>query len=139
MGDKNVPPTNRLFKSPLQTTVFLTSVSTRCYEEPMSKARFYSLFLPVLLVALVAPGILPAQDREWISYGGDPGGMQYSSLDQINRGNVSRLMEAWIYDTGELQRRLRAAHLLLLPDHALDGGRRPLRLHRLSSPPGARS
>ena len=67
----------------------------------MLTARFLPAFRLGLLVILTAPGILPAQDREWISYGGDPGGMQYSSLDQINRENVGRLKEAWVHDTGD--------------------------------------
>jgi quinoprotein glucose dehydrogenase len=38
---------------------------------------------------------------EWRYYGGDPGGSRYSSLDQINRSNVSKLQVAWTYHTGE--------------------------------------
>jgi quinoprotein glucose dehydrogenase len=48
----------------------------------------------------------PAQElqssREWRSYGGDPGGAKHSPLDQINRKNVTRLKEAWVYDTGDV-------------------------------------
>ncbi|MBI4520349.1 MAG: hypothetical protein HY701_05905, partial [Gemmatimonadetes bacterium] len=29
-----------------------------------------------------------AANREWRSYAGDPGGLRYSALDQINRDNV---------------------------------------------------
>jgi len=32
-------------------------------------------------------------DREWRSYGHDPGGMRFSPLKQINRGNVQQLQE----------------------------------------------
>jgi quinoprotein glucose dehydrogenase len=39
---------------------------------------------------------------DWSFYGGDPGGMRYSALDQIDRGNVGRLQVAWTYRTGEL-------------------------------------
>ena len=38
----------------------------------------------------------------WEVYGGDPGGMRYSPLDQIDRSNVARLEVAWRYRTGEL-------------------------------------
>jgi quinoprotein glucose dehydrogenase len=38
----------------------------------------------------------------WSFYGGDPGGTRYSSLAEIDRGNVGRLQVAWIYRTGEL-------------------------------------
>ena len=39
------------------------------------------------------------------SYGHDPGGMRFSPLAQIDRGNVSRLVRAWTYHTGELETR----------------------------------
>jgi quinoprotein glucose dehydrogenase len=41
---------------------------------------------------------------DWISVGGDRGGMRYSPLDQINRENVGGLEVAWTYHTGELDR-----------------------------------
>jgi glucose dehydrogenase len=40
--------------------------------------------------------------QEWPHYGADPGGMRFSPLDQINRGNVTRLEVAWIYRTGDM-------------------------------------
>ena len=40
-------------------------------------------------------------DREWRSYGHDPGGMRFSPLKQISRTNVSQLQRAWTYHTGE--------------------------------------
>ena len=39
--------------------------------------------------------------REWAFYGGDQAGTKYSSLDHINRNNVSRLQVAWQWKTGE--------------------------------------
>jgi quinoprotein glucose dehydrogenase len=39
---------------------------------------------------------------DWGYYGGDALGQHFSSLDQINRGNVARLAPAWTYRTGEL-------------------------------------
>jgi quinoprotein glucose dehydrogenase len=38
---------------------------------------------------------------EWPTYGGDAGGMKYSTLTDINRDNVGRLSEAWTWATGE--------------------------------------
>ncbi len=40
-------------------------------------------------------------DANWGVYGGSAKDDRYSSLTQINRGNVSNLREAWRYDTGE--------------------------------------
>src|SRR5258707_10783973 len=39
--------------------------------------------------------------REWPVYNGDSGNTHYSPLDQINRGNVSRLQVAWTFDAGD--------------------------------------
>lgn len=44
---------------------------------------------------------LCAVAQEWPHYGGDPGGMRYSPLKQIDRANVARLRLAWTYDTGD--------------------------------------
>lgn len=35
-------------------------------------------------------------------HSGDPGGMKYSALKQIDRGNVQRLRPAWIFHTGDI-------------------------------------
>ncbi len=40
-------------------------------------------------------------DETWDQYLGGPDSSQYSSLDQINRSNVSELEVAWTYETGE--------------------------------------
>src|SRR5262245_5344783 len=59
----------------------------------------------LLLAALSVSAALHAQSRtssDWGYYGGDAFGRRFSSLDQINRGNVTRLELAWSYRTGEL-------------------------------------
>ncbi len=38
---------------------------------------------------------------DWPVYGGQSTNQHYSSLTQINRGNVKKLKVAWTYDTGE--------------------------------------
>ena len=43
---------------------------------------------------------LPSVD--WPGVGNNPGCIRYSPLDQIHRGNVSRLKPVWTYHTGEL-------------------------------------
>jgi quinoprotein glucose dehydrogenase len=40
-------------------------------------------------------------NRDWPVYGGAPENNHYSSLAQINRGNVKQLGVAWSFDTGE--------------------------------------
>ena len=46
------------------------------------------------------PATIP--DREWPNYGNDPGGMRFSPLTGINRGNVARLKVAWVFHTGDI-------------------------------------
>jgi len=70
-------------------------------------------FLPVLLIsASLAFGQAHRIDDaalknagksgdEWLSYGLDQGETRYSSLNQINTSNVSRLGPEWSYDLGE--------------------------------------
>jgi quinoprotein glucose dehydrogenase len=55
-----------------------------------------------LVLILAVPGRrgLKAQDVSWPAYGGADGD-HYSRLAQINRANVHRLRQAWVFDTGE--------------------------------------
>jgi quinoprotein glucose dehydrogenase len=39
-------------------------------------------------------------ENEWPAYGRDAGGARYSSIAQVNRGNVGQLKIAWTYRTG---------------------------------------
>jgi len=75
---------------------FLSGAETRLTGNGRSR-------LKALLLALLAPAV-HAGTADWTFYGGDAGGSHYSSLDQINRGNVGRLVKAWEYRTGELDR-----------------------------------
>ncbi len=54
----------------------------------------------LVFLLLILPGCLQAQS--WASYGQDPGGKRYSALRQINDKNVSKLVVAWTFRTGEL-------------------------------------
>ena len=59
----------------------------------------------LLAVACATPPAALAQApaaSDWGYYGGDAFGQRFSSLDQINRGNVRHLAVAWTYRTGEL-------------------------------------
>lgn len=55
----------------------------------------------LMTISGLALGQSASTETEWRSYGHDPGGMRYSSLDQINRENVAKLKRAWTYHTGE--------------------------------------
>ncbi|MBK9167312.1 MAG: pyrroloquinoline quinone-dependent dehydrogenase [Bryobacterales bacterium] len=43
-----------------------------------------------------------ASAQQWPHWGGDAGGMKFSSLKQIDRTNVTKLREAWTYRTGDV-------------------------------------
>lgn len=45
-----------------------------------------------------------AQADDWMHVGATPGGIKYSALDQVNRGNVKDLEIAWKYRTGHNER-----------------------------------
>jgi quinoprotein glucose dehydrogenase len=64
--------------------------------------------LPILALAPLALASRPLAAAEgapthqdWRTHGGDPGHLQRSSLDQINRENVKKLTVAWTYRTGD--------------------------------------
>lgn len=59
------------------------------------------------LLVLISSHSLQADQpasKDWIAVGGDRGAQRYSSLNQINRKNVSQLKVAWTFQTGELNR-----------------------------------
>ncbi len=54
----------------------------------------------------LASAAVPAEDFDYVGWDGNLGGgesSQYSSLDQVNRNNVTQLQVAWTYETGEGQ------------------------------------
>jgi quinoprotein glucose dehydrogenase len=68
-----------------------------------SSKWFMALLVPLWL-AIGSIGVRgqTSGDTEWPAYGNDPGGMRYSTLDQINRQNVSKLKVAWVFHTGDI-------------------------------------
>lgn len=46
------------------------------------------------------PGV---EHSTWITYGADKHGSKYSSLTEINKGNVHRLKVAWVYRTNDMR------------------------------------
>lgn len=43
-----------------------------------------------------------AQDAQWPTYGGDPGGQRYTASSQITKANVGQLTPAWTFHTGSI-------------------------------------
>src|SRR6184192_1490373 len=76
-------------------------------SRPASAAEALRSLLVRLMAALpclASSGALAQSPdaSDWGYYGGDAFGQRFSSLDEINRGNVSRLRVVWTYRTGEL-------------------------------------
>ncbi|QKZ05247.1 glucose/quinate/shikimate family membrane-bound PQQ-dependent dehydrogenase [Pseudomonas eucalypticola] len=68
----------------------------------------YGMFIPHDTVSPTGDGpgltkVDPAHaQKDWKHYGNDEGGSRFAALDQINRGNVSKLTPAWTYHTGDV-------------------------------------
>jgi len=58
----------------------------------MRRAWFLAVLVAASLAAAKEP---PSRQVEWLFYGGDPGGMKYSALTDVNAANVQRLQLAW--------------------------------------------
>ena len=71
--------------------------------------QIQATLLSTLLACCSFSALAQAPNTEWRFYGGDEGGTRYSSLNQINRDNVSSLRRVWTYHTGELDLGLRTA------------------------------
>jgi quinoprotein glucose dehydrogenase len=80
----------------------------------------HRLMTALLCSASAAPG------SDWLYYGGNPGGQQFSAQTQINTGNVAELEVTWQYRTDALERRTAFANAtakvqvnpILLPEAA---------------------
>ena len=55
----------------------------------------------VVIALLVCAFVTLHAQRDWVYYGSDPGGSKYSTLDQINTTNVTKLERAWTIHTGD--------------------------------------
>src|SRR5258708_33925013 len=69
-------------------------------------SRLFRVAIAVAATASVAVGACSALAQspdasDWGYYGGDMFGQRFSSLDEVNRKNVSHLTVAWTYRTGE--------------------------------------
>jgi quinoprotein glucose dehydrogenase len=67
------------------------------------RARPCVLACTLLVVSISTPASASsvAADQDWPVYGGDPGGLKYSAVSDINRANVAQLTLAWQWQTGE--------------------------------------
>jgi quinoprotein glucose dehydrogenase len=61
----------------------------------------HGLTIAALLVLAAGECLTAADSGDWPFYGQDAGGQRFSSLTQINAGNVDRLKVAWTFRTGD--------------------------------------
>src|SRR2546423_3112592 len=74
----------------------------RRYGVPRRRQALSFKTLATLVLAATGCGRHDAPPNDWRVTGGEPGNSRYSSLAQINRGNVGRLRVAWTYRTGDI-------------------------------------
>jgi len=55
----------------------------------------------IRLAALLLVCFSASAQTDWPSFANDPGAMRFSSLQQINAGNVGRLKPAWTFRMGK--------------------------------------
>lgn len=67
----------------------------------MKRTLVLSLMLVLGTAAHVAGQQHAVKPGDWPITGGDPGGMKYSPVSDIDRDNVGQLQEAWTWETGE--------------------------------------
>ncbi|OYU90833.1 MAG: pyrroloquinoline quinone-dependent dehydrogenase [Bradyrhizobiaceae bacterium PARB1] len=56
----------------------------------------------LLAIVVMAMAAMISSSSAWEHWGGDAGGTRFSPLSQITPGNVTRLVEAWRFHTGDL-------------------------------------
>ena len=75
-------------------------ISPRCSPSSPNRRPTLTHILAGALALLLVPAALRAQN-DWPYPGRDPGATRYSPLAQINTRNVTRLMRAWTFHTGD--------------------------------------
>lgn len=66
-----------------------------------------------LLTLLVSVAAIAQTGADWPHYGGTQLSWRYSTLDQINTGNVKNLAPAWIFQTGDYAENLQSTPLVV--------------------------
>jgi quinoprotein glucose dehydrogenase len=68
-------------------------------------ARKTACALFAVMLGCIAAALVTQPVFAWEHWGGDRGGTRFSGLQQITPDNVSRLVRAWQFRTGDLARR----------------------------------
>ncbi len=75
----------------------------------------FTFFFGLALLILARPAEISAQGTgaDWPTYGGDYSAWRYSRLDQINAGNVKRMVPVWAFQTGDYESGLQATPIVV--------------------------
>src|ERR1700739_1257127 len=92
---------SRIMRSMTRSCSFARSADARPGTLPARARALGALVAALCATSGTALAQAPAAS-DWGYYGGDAFAQHFSSLDQINRGNVAQLSVAWVYRTGEL-------------------------------------
>src|SRR5580700_5999636 len=80
----------------------------------MGPLRFFiSLILIATASAQTGGPTNGATQADWPHYGGTQLSWRYTSLDQINSGNVKNLAPAWIFQTGDYAENLQSTPIVV--------------------------
>ena len=85
-------------------------------EDPAERRRLPEFqVIPAATPGELTPAstLPPSRFSTWTRSQGDGGSRRYSSLTQINRGNVHTLQQAWIYHSGDGSRNIEATPVII--------------------------
>src|SRR5258708_39737889 len=70
-------------------------------------------YLPMLFAAVAAMAQEGATRADWPHYGGTQQAWRYSALDQVNTGNIRKLLPAWAFQTGDYEMGLQSTPIVV--------------------------
>jgi len=83
--------------------IYTRTQRTVAVLRPLGRIAIVTIAAALSTLAMLDLACAQSPDAsDWGYYGGDAFGQRFSSLDEINRKNVTRLVVAWTYHTGEL-------------------------------------
>src|SRR5438309_6699290 len=90
----------KLWHRPRNKSVFGETPVRRLVIAAMAWAAVGCAVAPIDGLCQRAPDLRKPSGKEWLTIGGDWGNTRYSTLAQINRGNVKSLKGAWAIHLG---------------------------------------
>jgi len=98
--------------------------------------RVFPRFLPTIFFFITACHRGGEGNGAWAAYGGNPAKTHYSTLTQIDTGNVSRLRQTWVYHCGDVDSNSQLQVNPIVVGHTLYGISPRLKLFSLDAASG---